>query len=114
METTYYTITLNKISCCNCGLVFGIEEQFNSRCRETHQWFYCPNGHPQRYPQETEKERLQKQLILANTDKDRLGEMLRKKELEVKRVHRRIKNGICPHCNRYFKNIHRHMMSKHK
>lgn len=32
---------------------------------------------------------------------------------QVTKVKNRVSKGVCPCCNRYFKNLHRHMENKH-
>lgn len=115
METTIVsrTITLVIESCINCGVVFALDAEFREQLKESHRTWYCPNGHAMRFLAENEKERLARQLKLANDDKNRLGEMLRQKEVELSKLNTRIANGVCLHCRRNFTNLRRHMASKH-
>lgn len=83
-------------TCINCGIVFGIPEDFRSERVRDHRNIYCPNGHTQHWPQETdlEKERRKSQVL---ADQVRMERQQREKaERELKRV----QNGICPKCNR--------------
>lgn len=41
---------------------FPMAEQFQDRCRKTHEPFYCPGGHAQAYTGENEEEKLRKQV----------------------------------------------------
>lgn len=110
------TITIEVITCANCGVKYGIESEFRKRKRQTHDEFYCPNGHSNYYPQETEAERLRKEL--KNKEQE-LSEVviekinLQNKVLDQKRQLGRVHNGVCPCCNRTFKNLQRHMKTKH-
>lgn len=45
------------LSCANCGVTFCMPASLNAQLRENHKTFYCPNGHANHYPAETEKER---------------------------------------------------------
>lgn len=54
-----------EVSCCNCGIVFGIEKEYDDLLRKEHKTFHCPNGHAQHYTGETEEQRLKKELCNA-------------------------------------------------
>jgi hypothetical protein len=43
--------------CPTCGVAYCLPARFQAERREDHATWYCPNGHPLHYPQETEKER---------------------------------------------------------
>jgi hypothetical protein len=43
------THTLVSEECCACGVLFGIPNRMQKRLRESHDSFYCPNGHSQSY-----------------------------------------------------------------
>jgi RNA polymerase-binding transcription factor DksA len=89
--------------------------------------FYCINGHSQVYVGETESQKLQKQLDRVTKEKEwaeqskqraqeaeataRRAEAIAKGKLKAQAT--RIKNGVCPCCNRSFANLHRHMSTKH-
>lgn len=82
--------------------------------------FYCINGHPQVYSGETDAERLQKQLDRVTKEKEwaeqssktaRQAEAIAKGKLRAQTE--RVKNGVCPCCNRSFANLRRHMATKH-
>ena len=49
-------------TCCSCGISFAIPKHYQDKLRNTHQTFYCPNGHTLHFPSETEKEKLQREL----------------------------------------------------
>ncbi len=124
---TYVGITLNTETCCRCGVVFGMESKHIQRLRNNHAFFYCPNGHSQYYTAESEAEKLRREIESKNNElraERNSNEYLRvslsrqEKQTAVQkgqktRIINRIKKGICPHCNRQFKNLHRHMDSKH-
>ena len=111
--------------CCKCGINFGLPETLKDDLVISGKSFYCPNGHSQYF---TKKESLEKKLRLREDDLKREKaysnnlynekEDFRRKAAAQKgqktKILNRIKNGVCPHCNRYFKNLHDHMVSKHK
>ena len=45
------------VNCAGCGIEFCLPNAVEADRREDHKPFYCPNGHSNYYPQETEKER---------------------------------------------------------
>ena len=90
--------------------------------------FYCAYGHQQFYiegdSEETklrrERDRLQQRL--AQKDDEIAAERRQREEAErsvaahkgqVTRIKNRIGNGVCPCCNRTFRDLSRHMKGKH-
>jgi len=96
-------------TCSSCGIQFGLPVHWNNKRREDHATWYCPNGHSQWYPSETdlEKERRKSQMLADQVRMER--EQREKAERQLKRIEK----GVCPKCNRCFKNVERHMKSKH-
>lgn len=41
---------MNNIECASCSVTFSVTDHFESRRREDHANFYCPNGHVNYYP----------------------------------------------------------------
>lgn len=127
MSTETLLVTVVKVVCCNCHVVFGVESEMHAALRKSHDWFYCPNGHQQHYTGESEEARLQRALETAKRreewlererDSARRAEQHAARRLSaaqgvVTRTKNRIKNGMCPCCNRHFENLHRHMKSLH-
>ena len=117
-------VQFNDINCCTCGIVFAVPTSWESKKRENHSNFYCPNGHSlvfnglsllekQVKEKESEIERLrsrldwkEKSLLSAN----RSNIALRGIRTKLKK---RIGNGVCPCCNRSFVKLQRHMKTKH-
>lgn len=119
MNTTV-SLTLNIIECANCGVAFGITEFYEKRRREDHQGFFCPSGHSNVYYGETEAEKLRKEVARLQTEKEHKDAHIRDLEKTStrlrqtnKRICTRVKNGVCPCCNRTFTNLSRHMHTKH-
>jgi uncharacterized Zn finger protein (UPF0148 family) len=118
-------------SCYACGVPFCITtEMYHQRLRDKKS-FYCPNGHSQAYigQTEVEKERdaLRAQLQReqsARESAERSRKWAEKQarganvaagmaKAKVRRVMERVHAGVCPHCNRTFKQLAAHMKSKH-
>jgi hypothetical protein len=45
------------ISCGECGIAFSMPRERQRQLKESHETFYCPNGHHRWYPGKTEQER---------------------------------------------------------
>lgn len=121
------TIWGTPVACCNCGIVFVVEQTVYMRWRaDAAQWFHCPNGHKQHYA-ETTVEKLQKELERTrrnvefhknNAAAERLARERTQRRLTATRgaktrLANRIKNGVCPCCHRTFQNLMRHMSTQH-
>jgi hypothetical protein len=112
IETTT-DLGLSVIECASCGMVYAAPKDWITHRRQDHKGFYCPNGHSQFFPQESDSERYKRRLEEeqsrhANTQ---LELMATRKQAE--RLEKRIKNGVCPCCHRQFVQLTRHMKSKH-
>lgn len=110
--------------CYSCGVLFA--SNILPRRREDGGTFYCPNGHGQSYT-ESEADKLRKQLTdekLKREQAERDMEWARvaerkadaaraKVEKKLRLQTRRIEAGVCPHCQRTFKQLAAHMKCKH-
>ena len=114
-------VEMKTIECANCGIVFGLTDTFVYNRKETHHGFFCPNGHSNYWPDKTEAERLKFQLDQTKGEVERLRQQrdealseISLKNKETASMARRIHAGVCPLCHRTFKQLQRHMESKHK
>lgn len=105
--------------CCVCHVIFAVTTAHNDRLRAKGELFYCPNGHSQRYT-ETTVQKLQKQLDAqkAQTELQRQLRVEAEKRTIAQRglvtkLQKRIHAGVCPHCQRTFSQLAKHMQSKH-
>lgn len=114
------------ITRCWCGIQCAVPnnlhsnqmDQFNSG--KTMLAIFCPLGHKFYPAGEPEHKRLERQLVMERQHHDQtraeLRETVRSRNAEraaKSRIRNRIGKGVCPHCNRYFQDVHRHMASKH-
>lgn len=127
MSTTTHVTTLYVEECYKCGMLFGITQRFEKDRRKDHEGFYCPRGHKQWYSAQSDEERLKKELIKAQEEANRKGTALQAVRAErdfmersrssikghLTRTKNRIGNGVCPCCNRTFKDLARHMQGQH-
>ena|ERR1035438_6208226 len=115
---------MESLTCCNCGILFGVPDPWVKCRREDKASFYCPNGHSQSFRESTsDKLRREKEssalafqaqindvshrLLVAEKERD--SELRKRRKIE-----KRIAAGVCPCCNRTFEDLHRHMVTKHK
>jgi hypothetical protein len=108
--------------CAECGVLFGLTEQFESRRRKDGQRFYCPNGHGLSYKvgetAEQKARRLERELANANETAriERAAANKAKRELAAaKRTITKAERAVCPvdGCQRSFMQMERHLRSKH-
>ena len=111
------------VSCYKCGMVFALPTSFFQRRKEDEGDFYCPSGHKQYFPAASLEARLKAQLERDQKAHGRTRKMLEQERrshsstkgqlTKSKKKIARVKNGVCPCCNRSFVNLRRHMGSKH-
>lgn len=107
-------------TCCNCCIPFFMPRYKKNELVKSHDLFYCPNGHAQHYSgksaQEKEIDDLQRKLTeqLSHNEiiQNRLLDELNKRQQAEAKL-KRVSGGVCPCCNRTFKNLAAHMKTKH-
>lgn len=114
------------IECCDCRCSFAVPAQTRRQWVETGGNFFCPAGHQQHYT-EPDIQKLRKQLERVEREKKwaqdnaqaerRAREMTERRLIGQKaaktRLRNRIKNGVCPCCQRSFLNLRDHISTKH-
>ena len=117
-------------TCCNknCHMEFAMPADYHRFLREnpfTH--FYCPRGHRQWYTGKShdaklkeKQEEIERLRRLREEDRKYASQRLefeRNSKRAIKghltRTKRRVGNGVCPCCNRTFKDLARHMKGQH-
>ncbi len=117
------TVTITPVTkiipekCCNCGMWFGLEETFRTAQIANKGTFHCPLGHSQHYTAETNAqtiERLKREKAQQLATMDQLSAEksaleskntdLKSKLSKARRGARRVSKGVCPCCNRFFRN----------
>jgi hypothetical protein len=114
-------VKMRKTECHKCGGVYALTENFDEQRKNDGGSWSCPYCKVSTVYCESSVQRLQKQLDAANKEKFRQAQEVTDALKEAKhfrdkfaRIKNRVEKGVCPHCNRYFKNVHRHMECKHK
>jgi hypothetical protein len=130
MNTTFTTVTLVHETCYKCNVTFGLNSEQRDRLKRTHNDFYCPNGHAQHFVGKSDVEKLQEEQLRLNQiitqereakEHYQLKYAGKERELVATKGHltrkrnelHRVKNGVCPCCNRNFANLRNHMENKH-
>jgi hypothetical protein len=125
--TQTYTGTIMVQECCSCGMMFGVPSDFDRRRREDHKSFFCPMGHSQSYNGPSETQKLKNELAEANRvinyKQERINSLhnkltetnhkVRAEKAAKTRLKNRVAHGVCPCCNRTFKQLSEHMKTKH-
>lgn len=118
----YTTVTASSaISCYSCGTAFWMTTELERTRREDHRDFYCPNGHSQHWPQETEAEKLKRQLrsaqdsaARARAEADQAVASRRAFKGQVTKLRRKIAEGSCPFCGDKVPQLQWHIEEVHK
>lgn len=120
------TIVLETVTCCSCGMAFAMPDSYLRGLREKGDSFFCPAGHSQRFS-EPEVKRLKKEVEAAKRqteqykkwynaeqrDHEHTRNRLRATKGVLTKTKKRVANGVCPCCNRTFKDLARHMAGQH-
>ena len=114
-------IVLVEETCITCGITFAVPERYQRHLKEKHEAFYCPNGHDQYYPAQTEAEELRKKLraerVIVGDLRDENYRLEKQRDGALDtlgKLKKRVNAGVCPHCRRHFANLERHIHNKHK
>lgn len=124
MSTTFTeVVTLEKDCCGSCGGVFALNKTFLDHARNHKGGYHCPYCQTHWGWNESEADRLRKQLESSQNDlRASKCETLRKQQLfegeqkareAAEKKLRRSDAGVCTCCNRSFQNLARHMKTKH-
>lgn len=120
MSTTIrHELTLECVDCCVCGVTFTLPDKMMAQRRKDKELFYCPSGHPQQFTRsEADKlrdqlEEKQRQLTESRCTEANATRAKIAAESELVKLKTRARNGVCFCCHRTFKNLARHMKTKH-
>ncbi len=119
------SVELEAKSCPSCGLVYGVPKDWMAAKSRQHdrgedvRWF-CPNGHETVFAREAESVVLKRERDQLKQDNARMEEAVQvalRQAQEAKRVlkvqTRRTVAGVCPCCNRTFRQLATHMRHMH-
>ena len=119
-HTIVEEITLVTETCCNCGVLFAMTQEFirEKRDQGTSGSFYCPNGHGQHYLGKSLKDQVaeaKRRQASAEEDARVFRTERDAAKREVNAARRRAKAALCPvpGCHRQIVQLARHMHAKH-
>jgi len=116
------------LRCYRCKEQFGLLDEVEAQLRRSGASFHCPWGHSQVFTLgETEEQKLRREVNNLKQNKAYLEDRRREAEAEAEhqkhrangykghatRISRRVKAGVCPCCNRTFKQLALHMARQH-
>jgi len=114
------SIRLEQVQCGTCGVIHAVPERLLTELRKSGGFYFCPVGHQWGW-QETELDRVRKKLdaqIREATAQAARAQRAERSDAsarkEIARLAKRASAGLCSCCNRTFKNLARHMQTKHK
>ncbi|URL59586.1 hypothetical protein IM816_05680 [Luteibacter flocculans] len=130
MATIVKSETFEVIHCASCSVSFCMSAAYIAARRSDRKSFYCPNGHSQWFPGETDKDRAQKLAGQLDQERTRLQQERERSEAyanqlaisqrtrkavstRLRKVKARVGHGVCPCCNRTFEQLAKHMATKH-
>ena len=116
------SVQLTEINCGVCGGVYAVNAMFHKHKQDKGGYWTCPyckcdwgfdksETELARTQRELEEERKRRNDALARANEAAAARD--KAERALKRHKTRAKNGVCPCCKRTFKQLARHMKSKH-
>lgn len=119
-ETQTYIGILVVHECGNCGIVFGMTRDFYERKLNDHTGWCCPNGCNRIFTAKSEAEKLREELTRKEAAITYLHDRVEKLNYSVRaqkaaktKIMNRVKNGVCPCCNRTFQNLQSHFIKSH-
>lgn len=119
------------LNCYLCGTAFWIEGAVYRQRKSDRRSFWCPNGHEQHFTSKTADqqriEQLEREATAAKREAEQQRQMRQwaetrakganiqagKAKAALRRTITRVHAGVCPHCNRTFKQLAAHMKAKH-
>lgn len=118
--------SLTTLRCGVCNILFAMPDSMLRDRKNDGEWFYCPNGHHIHY-YDSETSQLKKQVAILESQKSNLNQVISDKNNQIEqlgysvraqkaaktKILNRVKNGVCPCCNRTFQDLQKHFKSKH-
>lgn len=113
-------VALTRTSCPSCGVTFAMPRAMEQARRSDHKEFYCPSGHKLWFAGKSEAEKLKGELDYVQQSRDkwaRYYETERRTSAayrgQITKMKKRMKAGVCPCCQRTFKQLAAHMKTQH-
>lgn len=128
VKTTVFETTLIESVHTHCGHIIYLPSVRIKMLQRTHEHFYCTVCSKLQYwTDKSDIEKLKATLVTIIDQRDTARRMTNEQRAKVKqktrqlaaqkgvttRIKNRIANGVCPCCQRTFKNLARHMKGQH-
>lgn len=114
---------LKVIQCGTCGVWHAIPLTMFDSCYEEGGFWHCPNGHQRGYTEGSLHKQLEKEKKRRMWAEENAKRMSKEADHQKSRangfksaltkVKKRASAGVCPCCNRTFKQLAKHMKMKH-
>lgn len=123
MITFERTAKFTVLTCGECHVEFAMTNEMYRRRVEDKKRFYCPNGHCRVFNGESASDKAQR--LAGQLDMERTRRQAAEKTADyairsrkavstrLRKVKQRVGHGVCPCCNRTFKQLAAHMEMKH-
>ncbi|MGB1561607.1 MAG: helix-turn-helix domain-containing protein [Sinimarinibacterium flocculans] len=106
--------------CGGCGVLFAMTAEYDQQRVKDRKGWYCPNGCCRVYTGKSEAERLREELErkqrALDAERGRAIALEQQRD-QIAKAHRkmrdRVRNGVCPCCDRTFQNLMAHMRTEH-
>lgn len=114
----YFSIEFRSLSLGCCGQVVAMPEEWIEARKRSREVFHCPNcGDTRVFTEKTREQQAREAAERRAAEAELEASEARTKATETSRrynrMRNRIRNGVCPCCNRTFDNLARHMATKH-
>ena len=125
----FASVSISHTYCCweNCDAIIIMPNDVMDQFKNDHEFWHCYRGHSQHFSGKSDKEKLKDKLRMAekraewanegtrkaNDRADRAERSLTATKGHVTRQKKRAAAGVCPCCNRTFKQLARHMKMQH-
>ena len=115
-------IDFTTVECGECGGVYALTTRYHAQKRNKGGFWNCPycqcgwgfNEDCSEFERlRREKRRAEEARDYARNESAALQRQLSAQKGVTTKLRKRVKNGVCPCCNRTFVNLKRHMASKH-
>lgn len=120
MTSTFVSVELVHVTTSCCHITIGLPKRLYDDCRNKKACFHCPKCGGKQVFKTSELDQLKQdvQRLTIKLDEAKILQNQAERQRDAsKKSHRkirdRVKNGVCPCCNRSFQNLLRHMRTEH-
>lgn len=112
--TKLVSFTIEEVECCSCGHVIFMTDDFMTRRKRDHNSWYCiACGTNQSWRGESDIDKIRRERDAYKQREETIRADLEATRKKMERLNKRVTRGVCPCCNRTFKQLATHMKNKH-